>query len=128
MSRVITSRERETIDGHKLRGWLTSKDYRKKEELYFALLDTVGPLLADRAGNPDPRLLSELLAITIEGDSTFRGWMRKRRNSARLRSAQGWQEAATCAAVLVVERYEHKRGERPAPEATTATTDEETAA
>jgi hypothetical protein len=106
MARVATDEERRVIDGHRLRNWLSSKDYAVKEELYFSMLATVTGLIGDRDGNADARVLMDLLAITLECDATFRGWLRKHcRNSDRLRTAEGWRAAATGAAALVIERY-----------------------
>ncbi len=107
MTRIATDHERKVIDGHHLRNWIKSKDYRAKRDLYFSVLVTIGAATTNRQGEPDPRILSELLAITIEGDATFRGWVRKRcRNSARLKTAEGWRDVALCAAVLVVEQFQ----------------------
>jgi hypothetical protein len=111
MARVIADAEKEAWEGHKLSGWLKSKDYRRKEELYFSILASIAGLVG-QDGQVDPRVLAEVLAVTIGGDGTFRGWVEKHsRNSSRLNTGDGWGQTYLAAAAKVVEKYE--RAEHP---------------
>jgi hypothetical protein len=106
MPRVITDEERRLIEGHRLRNWMKDKDYKAKESLYFSILQTMEAMIAAGNGEHDPRVLTELLALTIGGDATFRGWVEKRnRNSTRLQNPDGWRSLYNAAAALVVERH-----------------------
>jgi hypothetical protein len=106
MPTVITKEERRLVEGHHLRNWMKGKDYKAKESLYFSILQTMEAMIATSDGECDPRVLAELLALTIGGDATFRGWVEKRnRNSTRLQTPDGWRELYNAAAALVVEHH-----------------------
>ncbi|HYP56032.1 MAG TPA: hypothetical protein VEQ41_07005 [Solirubrobacterales bacterium] len=68
----------------------------------------LGAATLNRHGDVDPVVLTELFALVLESDRSFRGYVEKKnRNAARLRSRDGWREVCTAAAARVVEKYLH---------------------
>lgn len=106
MSRVLSPAERGTARNFRLHRWLKGREYRRKESVYFGALTVFRGATVGRGGDAEPRVMMDLLAIALEDDPSFRGWVeRKNRGAARLRTRQGWEDVYQLAAGLVVERY-----------------------
>lgn len=104
--RVRTESELELTKKLKLDKYPTSKDYRVKEPLFFAILDSYAPMVTRLDGSCDLRAMSDMLACVLERDRTFFSNIRKRAaNSTLLDTRLGWEQATNTVAAIIVERY-----------------------
>jgi hypothetical protein len=123
VSYVRTIEEREFYRKLKLARYFTRRDYKQKEPLLFAMLDTWAPFTTDQAGTRNGRALAEMLSCVLERDRTFFSAIRKGRfNSEALDRRDGWTLATRSVAGAIVERYE--RGDPPATDELMLSVDE----
>ncbi len=99
----------------KLDKYVTRRDYKKKQELFYAILDSYLPTVMRLDKTWDGRTMAEMLACVLECDRTFVASIdRHATNSTLLATRDGWARATCAVAALIVERYSRDLPKREA--------------
>lgn len=117
MTIVRTEAQRELTHELSLDNYLKSKDFKKKEPLFWATLDAFAEFACRLDGDPDGVAMAEMLACVLERDGTFYGAIRKTRaGSTLLGTRAGWEQVIRCVSALIVERYLRQRSAEADPD------------